>query len=200
VVSGYLCVQVLAHNQPASATEFRRVFVVDEEEIKEELVGLMRGAGVVRDGNEVDEEQEEEEEEESDRSPTEIFEVLHGVDAQFVKRAHIQHQARVHALEAEAEEVETKKGKGNEGNEGDDRVYPTRAKITGFANAASFTRFTKDLAWLCEAHWRSRLYTPSARKATRSLIKAFQVIVNPEDVPALSSLLEEIACDLDGQE
>jgi hypothetical protein len=152
VVSGYLCIQVLAHNQPASATEFRRVFVVDEEEIKEELIALMRGAGVVRDGNVVDDEKV----------------------------------------------VEEKKNRKE--IEGDDRVYPTRAKIEGFMNAASFTRFTKDLAWLCEAHWRSRLYTPSAREASRSLVKAFKVIVNKADVPALSSLLEEIAADVDDQE
>ena len=60
IVPGFLSVQVLARNQPASGTEFRRVLFVSDDNIRDELIALMRGAGVVVEDNENDDDEDDE--------------------------------------------------------------------------------------------------------------------------------------------
>jgi hypothetical protein len=83
--------------------------------------------------------------------------------------------------------------------------------IRGFRGAAAFERFLNDLGALFESHWRSLLYTPAGRAATRAVCSGFDKIFSESIVfdragmgiqspcPAIRAALADVAEDVDAQ-
>ena len=83
--------------------------------------------------------------------------------------------------------------------------------IRGFRGAAAFERFLNDLGALFESHWRSLLYTPAGRAATRAVCSGFDKIISESIVfdragmgiqspcPAIRAALADVAEDVDAQ-
>jgi hypothetical protein len=83
--------------------------------------------------------------------------------------------------------------------------------IRGFRGAAAFERFLNDLGALFESHWRSLLYTPAGRAATRAVCSGFDKIFSESieivragmgiqsPCPAIRAALADVAEDVDAQ-
>ena len=84
--------------------------------------------------------------------------------------------------------------------------------IPGFHGAAAFERFLNDLGALLESHWRSLLYTPAGRAATRAVCSGFDNVFSARfsaidhagmgiqsPCPAIRGALADVAEDVDAQ-
>ena len=69
----------------------------------------------------------------------------------------------------------------------------------GFVGPAAFERFLNDLGALLESHWRSLLYTPAGRAATRVVAEGFDAVVAGAAFPALRAALADVVEDVDAQ-
>ena len=76
---------------------------------------------------------------------------------------------------------------------------PALPAARGFVGPAAFERFLHDLGALLESHWRSLLYTPAGRAATRVITEGFYGVVAGAAFPALRAALADVVEDVDAQ-
>ena len=76
---------------------------------------------------------------------------------------------------------------------------PALPAARGFVGPAAFERFLHDLGALLESHWRSLLYTPAGRAATRVITQGFYGVVAGAAFPALRAALADVVEDVDAQ-